>query len=70
MKGRIVVESQVFRKIDVSLIIDNKSGDRLSLCYVYMLFYCYFVNLSWQNMGFWLSFVLKNYKIWKGSCCM
>ena len=70
MKGRIVVESQVFRKIDVSLIIDNKSGDRLALCNVYILLYCYFVNLSWQNMGFWLSFVLKNYKIWKGSCCM
>lgn len=70
MKGRIVVESQVFRKIDVSLIIDNKSGDRLALCNVYILFYCYFVSLSWQNMGFWLSFVLKNYKIWKDSCCV
>ena len=69
MKGRIVVESQVFRKIDVSLIIDNKSGDRLALCNVYILFYCYFVNLSWQKMAIWLSFVLKNYKIRKDSCC-
>lgn len=31
MKGRIVVGSQVFRKIDVKLIIDNKSGEKVGI---------------------------------------